>query len=133
MPRGAKPGERRGGRQKGSVNLSTREMKAKAQGYGDEALDILMEIARDTNAPTHERIMAAEKVLDRGYGKPAQQIKTHSSGSVFDWDKVPISSGQGHLAVFGQYLSRQWATNFDVALSASSLASRRVAYDCGDR
>ena len=33
----------------------------------------------------------------------------------------------------GHSLFCRWRTNFNMALSASSQASRRVAYDCGER
>jgi hypothetical protein len=39
----------------------------------------------------------------------------------------------GRFVSDGHSLSCQWRTNFDMALSASSFASRRVVYDCGDR
>jgi hypothetical protein len=85
-------GRKTGGRQKGSVNvatLSTREMKAKAQAMGADILDGLLAMFNDAKQPIEGRIKAGKEILDRGYGKPAQQIKTTSSGSVFDWDKVP--------------------------------------------
>ena len=72
------------------MNLSTREARAKAQGLGDEMLNVLAEIARNTKLPPHDRIAAADKVLDRGYGKPAQQVKAQVTSGRFDWDKVPI-------------------------------------------
>ena len=84
-------GKKTGGRQKGSKNLSTRDMRAKAQAYGDDMIEVLVKIAKNGKLPPHDRITAAEKVLDRGYGKPAQQVKVQSNGAGrFDWDKVPI-------------------------------------------
>ena len=74
------------------MNLSTREARAKAQGLGDEMLNVLAEIARNTKLPPHDRIAAADKVLDRGYGKPAQQVKAQVTSGRFDWDKVPSRS-----------------------------------------
>src|SRR5690242_20592808 len=40
-----------------------------------EALDTLSTIMRDTNAPAAARVSAAGVILDRGYGKPAQDLK----------------------------------------------------------
>jgi hypothetical protein len=77
------------GRPKGAVNLSTREMKAKAQGYGDEALDVLMTIARDKTQPPEARIKAAEKVLDRGYGKPRQAVQHGGAVGAYDFSRLP--------------------------------------------
>jgi hypothetical protein len=39
--------------------------------------------------------IAAEKVLDRGYGKPAQQIKaTTDSSQRYDWSRLPIEKAR---------------------------------------
>jgi hypothetical protein len=66
---GSKPGERRGGRQKGSLNLSTKELQAQAQRSADELLEGLTALARDETQPAKVRIKAAKIVLDLGYGK----------------------------------------------------------------
>lgn len=72
MPRGSKPGERRGGRKPGTVNRNTSEMRKLAQKYGVEAIEALATALR-SNDPKIS-IMAANALLDRGYGKPAQTI-----------------------------------------------------------
>jgi hypothetical protein len=41
MPRGSKPGERRGGRQKGTPNKATAEVKLLAQKYAPAAIEEL--------------------------------------------------------------------------------------------
>lgn len=63
-----------GGRQKGSLNKATRDIKALAQPYGPEALETLVEIMRkgETDAV---RKGAADSLLDRGFGKPAQAME----------------------------------------------------------
>ncbi len=76
------------------MNLSTREAKAKAQGYADEVLDIYIQIARDKTQPPDARIKAGDRILDRAYGKPAQQIKTTDSSNRYDWSKVPIEKAR---------------------------------------
>lgn len=45
-----------------------------AQEKGEAALRLLIEIMENTNEPTETRIKAAEKVLDRGFGRPAQAV-----------------------------------------------------------
>ena|SRR5271157_4694139 len=85
---GAKPGERRGGRQKGSRNLSSRESRAVAQRFGEEVLEGLMEIFRDTTQPGNFRIMAGREVLDRAYGKSVQPLRASGSIGIYDWSKV---------------------------------------------
>ena len=63
---------RKGGRPKGSVNKATAAVRAIAQQYTEEAVLTLAEIMRDgTNS---ERIAAADKLLDRAHGKPAQMV-----------------------------------------------------------
>ena len=66
---GSKPGERRGGRKKGSLNLSTRQLRATAQGNADEELQGLIALLRDETQPAKVRIKAAKIILERGYGK----------------------------------------------------------------
>ena len=67
-------GERIGGRQKGTPNKATAEIKAVAQEYGAEAIETLAEMMRELADPK-VRVMAANSLLDRGYGKPAQTLQ----------------------------------------------------------
>ncbi len=64
-------GKKTGGRQPGSLNKVTIEIKAMAAEYG---LMALTEIARlATKAKTEPtRFAACRELLDRGFGKPAQ-------------------------------------------------------------
>jgi hypothetical protein len=73
MPRGAKPGERRGGRQKGVPNKATREIKELAGQYTDEALNTLVSVARASESDA-ARVSAAKEILDRAYGKAPQAL-----------------------------------------------------------
>lgn len=45
-----------------------------AQEKGETALRLLIEIMESQQEPTETRMKAAEKVLDRAYGRPAQAI-----------------------------------------------------------
>lgn len=45
-----------------------------AQQKGEDALRLLIEIMENPGEPTETRMKAAEKVLDRGYGRPAQAL-----------------------------------------------------------
>jgi hypothetical protein len=67
-------GERFGGRKKGTPNKATAEIKAVAQQYGTEAIETLAEMMRGASDPK-VRVMAANSLLDRGYGKPAQTLQ----------------------------------------------------------
>lgn len=79
-------GERRGGRQKGSPNKTTAQLKIYAQRYGADAVDALA-IIGGVLKPDAKRFpsvkpgetgatktTALRELLDRGYGKPTQPI-----------------------------------------------------------
>jgi hypothetical protein len=48
--------------------------KLKAAGLADEALDFLVETLRNKEEATPYRLRAATEILDRGLGKPQQQV-----------------------------------------------------------
>lgn len=58
------------------------ELRALARSHTEEAVKTLVTIMRSTKAPAQARAFAAEKLLDRGYGKPLQP--TEVSFNVFD-------------------------------------------------
>lgn len=74
MRGGSKPGERRGGREKGVPNKATREIKAVAQLHGPQAIAELVRIMTSSESDS-ARVTAARELLDRGYGKPAQSLE----------------------------------------------------------
>jgi hypothetical protein len=76
MPRGgSKPGERRGGRKKGTPNKLTAQLQTPlaqaARRYDGNALQTLVAIMNDDTATTAARVRCAELILDRAHGKPA--------------------------------------------------------------
>lgn len=81
MPRGSKPGERRGGRQKGTPNKVNAELKALAAAYTKEALETIVIAMRSAPEPM-QRAAAAEKILDRGHGKPNTISETKIEGQL---------------------------------------------------
>lgn len=80
---GAKPGERRGGRQKGTLNKATKDIKTLAQPYGAAAIQTLVSVMK--RGETHAaRVAAANSLLDRAYGRPKQDGDTqHLHAHVF--------------------------------------------------
>ena len=68
---GRRPGS---GRKKGTPNRVGKDLRALAQAYTQEALETLVAIMRDKSAPQQARAMAADRVLDRAWGKPSQAI-----------------------------------------------------------
>jgi hypothetical protein len=73
MSRGSKPGERRGGRLKGTPNKASAEIKALAAGH---APAIIKELARLATKAKNEatRVAAGNSLLDRAFGKAPQAI-----------------------------------------------------------
>ncbi len=50
-------------------------VKVFARPYTEEAVTILVEIMRDTEAPVQARVSAATQVLDRAWGKPKETLE----------------------------------------------------------
>jgi len=74
MPRGSKPGERRGGRKKGTPNKSTVLKKAALSAASEDPtispLNFLLGVMRDPKAPTDLRIRVARAAAPLVHGKP---------------------------------------------------------------
>jgi hypothetical protein len=74
MPRGSKPGERRGGRQRGTPNkktaLRSAALAAAAANPDISPLDYLLGIVRDANASSELRFKAAQTTLPFVHAKP---------------------------------------------------------------
>ncbi len=63
------------GRPKGSLNKSTKDIKALAQKHTPEALKTLVRIMGKSESDA-ARVAAAKELLDRGYGRATQTIDT---------------------------------------------------------
>ncbi len=79
MP-GSKPGERRGGRQKGTPNRVTTELKAAIQKHGDELVGALLALTKSDDERV--RLGAIQAALDRGWGRPAQMVDANVQGEI---------------------------------------------------
>ena len=51
------------------------EIQELARGYTREAIDTLAAIMRSKKAPAAARAAAANSIIDRGYGRPAQTVQ----------------------------------------------------------
>jgi len=80
---GARPGERRGGRQAGVPNKVTRDIRALAQKYTSKAIKRLAHLAENAESEAAQ-VAAIKEILDRAYGKSKQS--TEVSGP----DEAPI-------------------------------------------
>lgn len=72
---GKRPGS---GRKAGTPNKATAELKHLATAYTEEAVQTLAEVMRDKETPAQARVAAANALLDRGYGKPRQELEIQS-------------------------------------------------------
>ena len=74
MPRGSRPGERRGGRQRGTPNKKTvlrnAAISAAAAGSNLSPLDLLLGLMREPNLPLELRISVAHEALPYVHSEP---------------------------------------------------------------
>jgi len=71
MPRGSAPGERRGGRQKGTLNKRTAEMLAEIEAGGEMPLAFMLRVMRDESVPMAGRMEAAARAAPYCHAKLA--------------------------------------------------------------
>jgi hypothetical protein len=57
-------------------------MAAQAAAYTDEIILFWAKVMRDEGAPLMARLAAADRLMDRGYGKPAVAVETTQEGTV---------------------------------------------------
>src|SRR5262249_4677681 len=78
MPRGSKPGERRGGRQRGTPNKSTvlknAAITAAASDPNLSPLDFLLKLMRQRDLPVEYRVSVAHQALPFAHAKPKQTV-----------------------------------------------------------
>ena len=81
MPRGSKPGERRGGRQRGTPNKSTALKKAAFTAAVTDAnlmpLDFFLTLMRQADLPLEFRVAAAQQAMPLAHRKPKPVLTTH--------------------------------------------------------
>lgn len=82
-----KPGERRGGRQKGTLNKSTMEIRELAQAHAPAAIAAAVKLMKNAESET-AKIAAITLILDRGYGKPTQP----HSGAIGTYDAAKLAN-----------------------------------------
>jgi len=75
-----------GGRPKSVEGQVLRDLARK---YTQEAIDTLVEICTDDNAPQAARVAAGNSILDRGWGKPTQPISGDDSMPAIAWGQAP--------------------------------------------
>lgn len=86
-------GTRIGGRQKGTPNKATADVKAVAQQYTDEAVKALATIMRDSESDA-AKVAAIREILDRGHGKARQSIDLDANLTVTDVSDQPEEASE---------------------------------------
>jgi hypothetical protein len=76
------------GRPKGSPNRATRRLKELASRYTAQAVETAAAIMQDEHARSADRLKAIEILLDRGHGRPRQQIDEEADPD--DRGAVPV-------------------------------------------
>jgi hypothetical protein len=66
-------GRKTGGRQAGTPNRASAEVKAAARRHGQEAIAGLVRLMREGETDA-AKIAACREILDRAYGKPTQTL-----------------------------------------------------------
>jgi hypothetical protein len=106
MPRGSAPGVRRGGRQKGTRNKITHDVRILARDYGPAVIVKLAEMAGLTRRPgianAAVRVAAMRELLDRGYGKATQIVAGDEERPVaiqFTWAPAQPEQPKDDLAL----------------------------------
>jgi hypothetical protein len=96
MPRGSKPGERRGGRQKGTPNKATvakaAALKAASADPTATPLQFLLGVMRDPSAPPALRVQVARAAAPLVHAKPgiASPVDRSGTGSLRETDGFAI-------------------------------------------
>lgn len=71
------------------------EVKEAARAYTGEAIQTLAEVMQDRGQPGSARVAAAETLLSRGWGKPAQHVEVDVRTAVVDFlaSIGPVAAG----------------------------------------
>lgn len=81
--KGSAPGERRGGRQRGTPNKVTAEIKAAARKHGEAAIKHLAKLMTTAESEAAQ-VAACKEILDRAYGKAHQHNTNDNLHDVTD-------------------------------------------------
>lgn len=68
------------------------EVKKLARQYTQQAIMTLVEIMQDAEKSAPARVSAATALLDRGYGKPVQQLEVGKPGDFSDMSECEIDA-----------------------------------------
>ena len=82
----------------GQMIRTKQHIKDYAKHYCEDMVNILYDIAQDGNNFARDRILAAEAIINRGYGKPVDQDKADNDyGSMIDVQKMSTQQLQAMI------------------------------------
>lgn len=73
-----------------------REFTEECRTLADEAKDVLAKVMRDNKAPHAARVNAATTLIERGYGKPSQDMNLNVKRSIDDFTDEELAILAGH-------------------------------------
>lgn len=76
----------------GGMPKGTAEIKELARVHSADAIATIAKIMRDEAAPHAARVMAAERLLDRGFGKPKQFVEASVSHFVEEMSREELEA-----------------------------------------
>lgn len=84
---GKRPGS---GRKRGVLNKTTISLKNMAGEYTSEAVKVMVAVMRDPETPPAVKIQAADKLLDRGHGRPAIHVEAEIDIRAIPWEELRL-------------------------------------------
>ncbi len=90
---GSAPGERRGGRKKGTPNKVDKDIKAAFREHGPALVAALIKLTKSKDE--NVRVKAIQICLDRGYGKATQ----HFEAEISVYDSLGLAEKEALLAI----------------------------------
>jgi hypothetical protein len=99
-----KPGP---GRPRGVPNKVTRALKEVAAEYGETAIAVLAALMNDAEQPGAVRVAAADKLLDRGFGRPAQTVELQENVVTADRARDLFATMQAAMVRYAEVRERR--------------------------
>jgi len=123
---GTKGGARIGaGRKKGEPNKIVREVKEMAQGYGEQAIEVLANLMTTAQSES-TKVMAAKELLDRAYGKATNHAEiTGKDGK----DLVPDNQNSLMADIYANATPEQMLVLYSVLVTASGCEISEDGYE----
>jgi hypothetical protein len=74
------------------------ELEAHARLHAKHAIDVAAQILLNTEASNSDRLKAAQLILDRGHGKPKEQVTVTHERPVTEWTEEQLDAAIAGLA-----------------------------------